>query len=56
MANKHATLVSLFSDCANAIREKDGTTESIIADDFPEHIRAIPTGGGALRYYKRNIS
>lgn len=30
---------------ADAIREKDGTTEPIAANDFPERIRAIQTGG-----------
>lgn len=29
---------------ADAIREKDGTTEPIPANDFPARIRAIPTG------------
>lgn len=31
---------------ADAIREKDGSTEPIPASTFPERIRAIPTGGG----------
>lgn len=31
---------------ADAIREKEGTTEPIVADDFPARIRAI-SGGGA---------
>lgn len=31
---------------ANAIREKDGTTEPIPANDFPARIRAIKTGSG----------
>lgn len=30
---------------ADAIREKDGTTEPILANDFPDRIRAIETGG-----------
>lgn len=29
---------------ADAIREKDGTSEPIVANDFPDRIRAIPTG------------
>lgn len=29
---------------ADAIREKDGTTAPIVADDFPDRIRAIETG------------
>lgn len=32
---------------ADAIREKDGTTAPIPANDFPARIRAIPTGGGS---------
>lgn len=32
---------------ADAIREKDGTTEPIPANTFPERIRAIPSGGGS---------
>ena len=39
MANKHASLTALFTDIANAIREKTGDTASIIADDFPSVIR-----------------
>lgn len=31
---------------ADAIREKDGTTAPIPANDFPARIRAIPSGGG----------
>lgn len=43
MANKHPTLISLFSDIADAIRSKTGSTDTIIADDFPEAIAAIET-------------
>ena len=39
MANKHASLDALFTDIADAIREKTGDTASIIADDFPDVIR-----------------
>lgn len=35
-----------LKDIADAIREKDGTTEPIPANDFPERIRAIQGGGG----------
>lgn len=41
MANKHTTLASLFSDTANAIREVTGTSDSIVADTFPDFIRSI---------------
>lgn len=40
-------LADLFTDIADAIREKDGTTETIVANDFPARIQAIETGGGA---------
>ena len=47
MANKHASLDALFTDIADAIREKTGDTASIVADDFPDVIRerlqVIPT-------------
>ncbi len=39
MANKHSSLTALFTDIADAIREKTGDTASIIADDFPDVIR-----------------
>lgn len=44
MANKHATLTSLFTAIADAIRAKTGSTETIIADDFPDTIAGIETG------------
>lgn len=43
MANKHETLISLFTDIADAIREKTGDTENIIADNFPDEILNIQT-------------
>ena len=43
---KHTNLKSLFTDIANAIREKTGITDIIIADDFPDAIRNISSGGG----------
>ena len=39
MANKHSNLDSLFTDIADAIREKTGTTDSIAAVDIPSVIR-----------------
>ena len=36
-------LKPLFQDIADAIREKDGTTEPIVAETFPERVRAIST-------------
>ena len=46
MPNTHSTLTGLFTDIADAIREKDGTSTPKVADAFPAAIRAIPTGGG----------
>ena len=42
MANKHPTLVNLFTDIADAIRERGGTNSQIVADTFPDNIRNIP--------------
>ena len=41
---KHTSLQSLFSDIAQAIRDKAGTGGDIVADDFPDKIRQIPSG------------
>ena len=38
------TLTELFTNIANAIRGKDGTTETIPATDFASRITAIKTG------------
>lgn len=46
MANTHNTLGELFTDIADAIREKTGSTEQIVADNFPAEIEAIESGGG----------
>lgn len=43
MANTHTTLTSLFSDTANSIRAKTGSTATIVADTFPSAIDAIPS-------------
>lgn len=43
MANIHTTLRGLFSDIADAIREKTGGQGSIVADEFPNAIAEIPT-------------
>lgn len=45
MPNEHTTLTSLFSDIADSIRAKTGSSDTIIADEFPDAIDAIPTGG-----------
>ena len=41
MANTHTSLSSLFTDIADAIREKTGDTGTIVADDFPDVIREM---------------
>ena len=43
MANNYSNLTGLFTDIANAIRNKTGSTEPIIADAFPTAIDAIPS-------------
>lgn len=43
MAN---ALGTLFSDIANAIRNKTGTTAKMIPNDFPIHINGIVAGSG----------
>ena len=48
MPNTHSTLTSLFSDIADAIREKTGSSETIVADDFPTAIANIPTSSGIV--------
>jgi hypothetical protein len=39
------TLTQLFTNIANAIRAKKGTSETIKAEDFPAEINSIPSGG-----------
>jgi len=46
MANNHSNLTSLFTDIADAIRAKTGSSDPIVADQFPEAIEGI-SGGGA---------
>lgn len=48
MPNTHETLTSLFSDIAQAIRDKKGETSEVkyVADEFPDAIADIQTGGG----------
>lgn len=43
MANTHETLTSLFSAIAAKIRTKTGTTDNIVADNFPDKIGDILT-------------
>lgn len=41
MANKYTSLNALFTDIADAIREKTGDTALIVADDFPNVIKRL---------------
>ena len=55
------TLTELFTNIANAIREKKGTTESIVAENFPEEIANIESGGktklqDGTRFYMSTFS
>lgn len=43
MSNTHATLTSLFTDIADAIRAKTGGTSTLVADNFPAEIGDIVT-------------
>lgn len=44
----HTTLTSLFSDTANAIRQKTGDAGKIVADNFPMAIQSIRTKIGSF--------
>lgn len=39
-------LTDFLTQIADSIRSKDGTTEPILATDFPQRIIDIPSGGG----------
>lgn len=47
---KHTTLSSLFTAIADAIRAKKGSTETIIADNFPDEIASIAATEGKEVY------
>lgn len=55
----YASLAALFSAIASAIRAKTGQSAQIVANDFPDAIAAIPSGGGGgtglLQPINRNI-
>lgn len=46
MPNTHNNLSELFTGIADAIRSKTGSTDPIVADEFPTAIDAIEAGGG----------
>lgn len=41
-------LIDLLTQIANSIRNKDGTTEPIVATDFPQRILNIPSGSSNI--------
>lgn len=41
-------LTDFLTQIANTIRSKDGTTEPILASEFPQRILNIPSGGSEL--------
>lgn len=41
----HTTLTALFGEIANAIREKTGVSDTLLADDFPRLIRGMKVSG-----------
>lgn len=41
----HTTLTALFGEIANAIREKMGVSDTLLADDFPRLIRGMKVSG-----------
>ena len=56
MANSHSNLTSLFTDIASAIREKNGNTNTIVADAFPTAIRDIEVGESADKIFEKVLS
>ena len=40
-------LTDFLTQIADSIRSKDGTTDLIVANDFPQRILNIPSGGGS---------
>lgn len=53
---KYSTLSDLFKAIADAIREKGGTTDPIVAENFPDAILAIVTGPKSVNITASNIS
>ena len=42
---EEVTLEGFLTDCCDAVREKEGTTDKILALDIPSRIRALSSGG-----------
>lgn len=45
-------LTDFLTQIADAIRSKDGTSDAIVATDFPQRILNIPSGGGSEIEYR----
>lgn len=50
---KYTNLKDLFTSIANAIRAKTGSTDTIVADNFPTAIEAIEVGGSSEEDYNK---
>ena len=50
MDNVHKTLAALFTATADAIREKTGSTDAIVADEFPTKIFEISAGTTGTKF------
>lgn len=50
MDNVHKTLTELFTATADAIRAKTGSTDEIIADEFPIKISEISAGAAGTKF------
>lgn len=55
MANASPSVTSIFTDIANAIREKTGRSDSIVADDFPFALASIPDNSVLLSILDKSI-
>ena len=53
---KYNSLKDLFTATADAIRAKTGGTDTIVAEDFPEVIEGMSTGGGSPSYAYGSIT
>lgn len=47
----YTTLTAFLTDCADAIRAKTGSSATIVGEDIPSAIAAIPTGGASYVNY-----
>ena len=50
------SLTNFLTDVANSIRNKKGTTDTILASDFDTEIESIETGGGEANLQSKSIT